>query len=87
MSNQDRLLDDGDLIHQFVAMLNKNGVYKPKIGATWTKDFLNLINTQKRLYAESVIGEDCKGYHDDFDESQMCSYNNILRAEQRARIK
>lgn len=48
---------------------------------------VNLINTQKRLYAEMVVGEDCEGYHDDFDESQMCSYNNILRAEQRARIK
>jgi len=49
---------------------------------------LDLINTQKRLYAESVIGE----YEGTFDKSQEQSassnyWRNQLREEQRARIR
>lgn len=49
---------------------------------------LSIINTQKRLYAESVIGE----YEGTFDKSQEQSassnyWRNQLREEQRARIK
>ena len=54
-------------------------------------DLINLINTQKRLYAESVIGED------EPERVVVASYGqtravagaatrNTLRAEQRARI-
>ena len=54
------------------------------------KDAIELINTQKRLYAESVIGED------DAIDNEYGSYSsqevtnsdrNELREEQRARIK
>ena len=47
-------------------------------------DIKNLINSQKRLYAESVIGED----ENNPAPREPCgaSYRNQLRAEQRARI-
>lgn len=58
-------------------------------------NILDLINTQKRLYAESVIGED-EQYKPYLKGVAMVStdlgnaikqYKNELRAEQRARIK
>ena len=85
--SKDRLLSDEELDKAIL-----------EIPEVWAEDSFNairtLINTQKRLYAESVIGED-EPYAREagVDERYANHWNdntfnrNELRAEQRARIK
>lgn len=55
------------------------------------KELVDIINTQKRLYAESVIGEDDQITKNIKVNSPWLAldnrHRNELRAEQRARIK
>ena len=95
--SKDRLLSDEELVNGFMYEL-------PPIKATeigWEKigeqekdlrdKIINFINTQKRLYAESVIGED---ENDSINHLGLGTAaieeeeaRNQLRAEQRARIE
>ena len=86
--SKDRLLSDEELretVHEL-------------FDTSFETDLVDLINTQKRLYAESVIGEDEeleKRFHDvqanDLygisHRNEAKTHRNQLRAEQRARIK
>lgn len=102
MSNQDRLLSDEELeskLTEVIALMPlETGAKLTEIG--WEKygeneqeaikKLLDLINTQKRLYAESVIGEDevVSGSYplEDWKKERAAVINTRL-AEQRARIK
>ena len=72
-----KLLSDEELRGQIDSW--SYGKYSDRVN-----ELLDLINTQKRLYAESVIGED----ENNPAPREPCgaSYRNQLRAEQRARI-
>ncbi len=102
MSNQDRLLSEEELNKQLHEILwnhhlvpsadDVEDVWKKNPTnitdtATAQKQLFDLINTQKRLYAESVIGEDEKMYNPPYQHSSEKAVRNLLRAEQRARIK
>lgn len=84
MGSKDRTLSDEELRERIELILHHNGYVKR------SELLLDLFNTQKRLHAESVIGED-----DDIDneygsyssQDMVNSSRNELRAEQRARIK
>ena len=96
--SKDRLLSDEELTEQ-LKQVYRDGYYSNNNTETDTFKahlfwFTEHIDTQKRLYAESVIGEDEKlgvysTYsfltHDEQDEKKIVL--NELRAEQRARIK
>lgn len=91
MSNQERLLSDEELgneiINRFISVAD---IHKQE-------ELFSFINTQKRLYAESVIGKDEADYtmmpdiHRPEEPMQVPNYDaqlrNQLRAEQRARIQ
>jgi hypothetical protein len=99
MSNQDRLLSDEELR----AVVKNQGRYRvaPNIWATLpdhlVESLVKIINTQKRLYAESVVGKKIKHHRNcdmtRFPESEhsYCDCGakelNDYTAEQRARIK
>ena len=88
-----KLLSDEELATRIVIIargIGKN--YDDSIDAKLEQSIFNLINAQKRLYAESVIGED------EPERVVVASYGqtravagaatrNTLRAEQRARIE
>lgn len=91
MSTQDRLLSDEELPKYLIRNYSiSNGE---------ANHLSHFINTQKRLYAESVIGED--EYWDkwgvasdgEYEMLQQCKqpqkmkHRDELRAEQRERIK
>lgn len=94
MSNQDRLLNDEELKQECLTIIalqeygttpsNLSGEQIAKIGFA-SVDLYQFINTQKRLYAESVIGEDENNPAP--REPWGASYRNQLRAEQRERIE
>ena len=91
--SKDRLLSDEELREEINIALTE---FKAKVLLSTAKDneaayalgnnkLFDLINTQKRIYAESVIGED-----EDFKSipgSFKTDIRNKLRAEQRARMK
>ena len=83
-----KLLSDEEL-GNLIDIAYKTATVGDSNGDKLTKDefkgyMLATINTQKRLYAESVIGED----ENNPAPREPCgaSYRNQLRAEQRARI-
>lgn len=92
MSSQDRLLSDEELLDNIDVLLTKFIEYKSQYAipgnAGYPQSLLELFNTQKRLYAESVMASDAK---------EMLKWNDVAirnelhkisrRAEQRARIK
>lgn len=91
MSSQDRLLSDEELREQLETLFNRAGLIinfddEEDPTAQLLYESLIIFNTQKRLYAESVIGED-----EPIPEFGMMSEKKLnrieLRAEQRARIK
>lgn len=92
MATKDRLLSDEELrealIEELVSM--KYQTIKPEGLRFFLNGLTNLINTQKRLYAESVIGEDeDKPLLKDathMTQGLEVKYRNSLRAEQRSRI-
>lgn len=93
MSNQDRLLSGEELynnIHsivEYIEFLDDNKSYQRKRNKLM-KELVELIQCQKRLYAESVIGEDDTEHNKDFyGRKYDVKLRNNLRAEQRARIK
>lgn len=107
MSNQDRLLSDEELRREVVQKIAHMVAEGIKGGAfmDWTvgNEIADLFDTQKRLYAESVIGEDESAPKRDqvskhrhgklfYTYAKGVSPSKIkgrneLRAEQRARIK
>lgn len=91
-NNQDRLLSDEELRKTTLAMFTTDD---PRRMTTITDELvldnlMSLINTQKRLYAESVIGQDqADQVIDDTLQSvdiPEAIIRNELRAEQRKRI-
>lgn len=102
MSSQDRLLGDEAIKNELIKLKDSDGKYiLSTIGASdpvAMRALIDYINTQKRLYAESVIGEDiehsigcieAKKNYLKPENMCMCSarIENNLRAEQRARVK
>ena len=83
----DRLLSDEELEQLMQKMLAPH-LQEFKAGHTdiLLSSFVDLITTQKRLYTESVIGEDEPNQYSGDDCFDKISRNR-LRAEQRARIK
>lgn len=81
---KDRLLSDSELRFEIVNILDEYD--EKKLYVPTRNRIETLINTQKRLYAESVIGEDeAEPY---YIRSQIeVNAKNGLRAEQRARIE
>lgn len=87
----DKLLSDkelidslDDFIRSYNHYLNNNNFQK------WDdkrNKFIDLINTQKRLFANSVIGEDEDDEHIEPHPFVSFTSRSQLRAEQRARIK
>lgn len=77
MSNQDRLLSDEELMDEALAfVLNaqaKGGDWRTRVRS----DLGSFINTQKRLYAESVLGADDTPTH----PNQVIPYR--IRKDQR----
>lgn len=85
--SKDRLLSDEELAEK-VNYLVGSAVLKNDKNYSW--EILDLINTQKRLYAESVIGEDDaidNEYGSYSSQEVVNSDRNELREEQRARIE
>ena len=80
-----KLLSDEELLDKLNELVQKceNTQWVPE-QEKYLSDMVDIINTQKRLYAESVIGED----ENNPAPREPCgaSYRNQLRAEQRARI-
>ena len=79
--SKDRLLSDEELAEK-VNYLVGSAVLKNDKNYSW--EILDLINTQKRLYAEMVVGLD------DTKPSGLIANStarNQLRAEQRERLK
>lgn len=66
MNNQDRLLSDEELRDK-LKTLTEDGLFDSEYPV-----IIDLINTQKRLYAESVIGEDV-----DINEMKVGRIKNI----------
>lgn len=100
MSKEDRLLSDEELRKRArIAVANSRefGDYSSadeesvkgfeKAYEEMIDSVVNLVNTQKRLYAESIIGEDEPETHEMYAKVSSPIYRNELRAEQRARIK
>lgn len=91
MSNQDILLSDEELKNTIFATFFRLSGGMNNIATAESEHLLDLINTQKRLYAESVIGEDeshkewCAANRD-----TICICGEVvkreLRAEQRAKL-
>lgn len=86
MSTQDRLLSDEELPKYLIRNYSiSNGE---------ANHLAHFINTQKRLYAESVIGDNetlmgnvTGNYCFQADKDDLIKYGNQVRAEQRERIK
>ena len=78
MNNQDRLLSDEEL-HDEITELRRQRGHHLMDEPEYTQKIIDLINTQKRLYAESVINVELpKGV------DETCA--KLFRAEQRSRI-
>lgn len=91
MSNQDRLLSDEELREEFAdIMADYDRARKSPSGdsvdieVNTSNRLTKLFNTQKRLFAESVIGEDDNSLTRPYQGNMQ---RNGLRAEQRERIK
>ena len=90
MTNQDRLLSDEELTNTLFATFFRLSGGMNNIATAEAGYLLDLINTQKRLYAESVIGT-----ADDIEELRKNGHHypveievrHEVLAEQRARIK
>ena len=93
--SKDRLLSDDGLRAEIAnILLLDRQTMEPYVSVV--DDLINLVNTQKRLYAESVIGEDESAADYSYlpptlDEMTKSAHEkavrNKLRAEQRARVK
>lgn len=83
MTNQDRLLSDEELTNTLFATFFRLSGGMNNIATAEAGYLLDLINTQKRLYAEMVVGLD------DTKPSGLIANStarNQLRAEQRAKL-
>lgn len=88
--SKDRLLSDEELEERLLARLRLLVFTEHEDKEGWVAStsslFMNLINTQKRLYAESVIGEDeAEPYY--IRRQIEVNARNKLRASQRERNK
>lgn len=85
--SKDRLLSDEELTNTLFATFFRLSGGMNNIATAEAGYLLDLINTQKRLYAESVIGEDDLPItiKNKYSQSQK-NTRNELRAEQRASI-
>lgn len=84
----DRLLSDEELVRDIDRICGFDEL-EPEYAESANRTrqlILNLINTQKRLYAEGVIGEDEPETENGLLPDRV-DRRNQLRAEQRARIK
>lgn len=91
MSSQDRLMSDEDLAEKLATLIvafnmnhsekSKEDIDKVK-GKYMMPTMLKVINTQKRLYAESVIGEDV-----DINEIKIGRIKNIKGDRKGADVK
>ena len=84
-NDTDRLLSDDGLLEELGNIVIREGARLNPNGS-FLQSAVDLINTQKRLYAESVIGEDTP-YDARGKYPVEIEVENELRAEQRARIK
>lgn len=94
--SKDRLLSDEELSEKLTSMRPFCNAGYCDVCQSDVKAFIELFNTQKRLYAESVIGEDDPrptngsigaASNPPTPESMFWSGRKDLRAEQRARNK
>ena len=103
--SKDRLLSDEELKAEYLRMFRVGLEPLAKVLGSQEEHFDELVkalakvasviaNTQKRLYAESVIGGDetlmgnvTGNYYFQADKDDLIKYGNKLRAEQRERLK
>ena len=87
-NNQDRLLSDEEL-HDEITELRRQRGHHLMDEPEYTQKIIDLINTQKRLYAESVIGSRPLGIFNGSNDVEALKRIGAgdLWDEQRARIK
>ena len=86
--SKDKLLSDEELATKLIVVAKGIGKsYDDSIDAKIEQSMISIINTQKRLYAESVIGEDEPEDIDDYPFEYGKQYGrNELRSELRTKL-
>ena len=83
-----KLLSDEELLAEIDVLTDNLLAYGIGVKDSYDTRIFDLINTQKRLYAESVIGEDeVVGEGRGSIHTEYILDRNVLRAELRERIK
>ena len=83
-----KLLSDDELIEEIGVITDNLLAYGVGAKDSYDTRIFDLINTQKRLYAESVIGENESAYSEDGSRYfEHIYHQNTLRDKQRDKIK